>query len=601
MTPAARLLASLGSAILVLVLGVLMYASVSRERESRARVEHSHLTIDRTRSVLSDLKDAETGQRGYLLTGDEKYLAPYTRALSTMTADTAAVRALAKGNPGVQRGMDALTPLVHAKLAELASTIALRRSGDVAGATALVETDRGKVSMDSIRSVLATMEASERQNLASRDATEERHAFVVTMVLVVGTLAAFLIAILLNGILTRYAESQTAAAVKLDRQNRQLDEQNTQLEAQSLELELQNQQLQDQASELELQQQHLQDQAIELEAQNELLQQQTTELETQTEELQAATEELDARTEEAERQRALAESDRLAAEAANRAKSDFLTTMSHELRTPLNAIGGYVDLMELGIRGPVTVEQRNDLARIKRSGRHLLGLINDILNFAKLEAGKVEFRFSDLNLVELVAGVEALVAPQMRAKGIRVSYDRCDPAVMARGDAEKVQQIILNLLTNSLKFTPTDGEITISCARHENRAVISVGDTGCGIPSEKLNTVFEPFVQIDRRLASDSSSTVQSGVGLGLAISRELARGMGGDINAESRVGVGSVFTLVLPAPTSQSSASTDASPSRQAPESHDGYVDEDSSISSDRAWRAVFDGAQDGPETSSN
>jgi signal transduction histidine kinase len=568
--PLVHLVASLGTAVVVLILGALTYNSLTRVRASRAWVEHSHLTIDRTRGTLSDLKDAETGQRGFLLTGDETYLEPYTHALSALAADTSALRTLTRDNPAAQRRLDELAPLLHQKLAELDSTIVLRRGG-LPAALAIVETNRGKETMDAVRSSLGALEADERQLLASRALEEERYSRIVTLVLVGGTLAAFVIAIVLNGMLTRYAESQAASARELDRRNEQLDEQNTQLEAQALELELQNQQLQDQASELELQQQHLQEQATELEAQNEQLQQQASELEMQTDELQAITEELEERTDDAERARTTAGGARVTAEAANRAKSDFLATMSHELRTPLNAIGGYVELMELGIRGPVTSEQMGDLSRIKRSGRHLLGLINDILNFAKLEAGKVEFKLTDVSVFELVAGVEALVAPQMHAKGIHVSYDRCDPGVMARGDAEKVQQILLNLLTNALKFTAPGGEIKISCAGHEDGVVISVGDTGRGIPAEKLDSVFEPFVQVDRQLASDSASTVHSGVGLGLAISRELARAMGGNISAESRVGVGSVFTLVLPLATghvAEASHSANASNGRTHQES---------------------------------
>jgi signal transduction histidine kinase len=375
----------------------------------------------------------------------------------------------------------------------------------------------------------------------------------VTLVLIGGTLAAVLFAIVLNGLLTRYAEAQSVAA-------RALTLQNTRLESQALEVELQNQQLQEQASELELQQQHLYEQATELEAQNEQLQQQTTELERQTEELHLVTEALEGRTRESERARVTAEQAQLVAESANRAKAEFLATMSHELRTPLNAIGGYVDLMQLGIRGAVTPEQLDDLARIKKSGRHLLALINDILNFAKLEAGKVDFNVADTSLLDLVGGVEALVSPQMHAKGIRVVYERCESDIVTRADAEKVQQILLNLLTNAQKFTPSGGRIGITCAAADDVVSIAVSDTGRGIPADKLESIFEPFVQVDRHLATDTVPYSQRGIGLGLAISRELARAMGGDITAESILEQGSVFTLTLPRGTT-----VDASPNLAA------------------------------------
>ena len=535
-----RAIASSGVAIVVLIIGITTYRGITQTRAAGEWVEHTHLTIDRTRSILSYLKDAETGQRGFILTGDEAYLAPYTRALTALAADTSALRLLTSDNPVEQRRLDELVPLVSARLGELDYSMTLRRTQGLPAAVARLQTNRGKQAMDAIRALMATMETTERGLLATRSAEEERHAKIVTFVLVGGTLAAFLIAIVLNGMLTRYAESQTDAA-------RELDLQNTELESQALELELQNQQLLEQASELELQQQHLQELATELEAQNEQLHQQATELETQTENLQMTTEELEKRTAESERVRAAAEEAKLLAETANRAKADFLATMSHELRTPLNAIGGYVDLMELGIRGAVTSEQRDDLARIKRSGRHLLALINDILNFAKLEAGKVDFHIADASVLELVGGVEALVAPQMHAKGIRVSYERCESDIAVHADAEKVQQILLNLLTNAQKFTPSGGRIGIICTATGETVTITVSDTGRGIQASKLESIFEPFVQVDRHLISEHSPNSQPGIGLGLAISRELARAMGGDIIARSEVGVGSVFTLVLP------------------------------------------------------
>jgi signal transduction histidine kinase len=535
-----RVVASSGVAIVVLIIGLVTYGEIVRTRDAVAWVEHSHLTIDRTRATLWDLKDAETGQRGFILTGDEAYLAPYTNALTALAADTSALRLLTAESPLQQRRLDQLAPLVTARLAELDYTIDVRRTQGFNAALARLRTNRGKEIMDSIRTHVAAMEGTERSLLATRSVAEDHHADIVTVVLIGGTLAAVFFAIILNGLLTRYAASQADAA-------RELALQNGQLQSQALELARQNHQLGEQASELELQQQHLEEQTTELEAQNEQLHQQAVELETRTEELQVITDELGARTEESERARVAAEQAQRVAESANRAKADFLATMSHELRTPLNAIGGYVDLMELGIRGAVTAEQLDDLARIKRSGRHLLGLINDILNFAKLEAGRVDFHIVDASVLDLVGGVEALIAPQMHAKGIRVVCERCEPDIAAHADAEKVQQILLNILTNAQKFTPSGGRIAIACTATGDEVSIVVSDTGRGIPADKLGSIFEPFVQVDRHLSSDTVPHSQKGIGLGLAISRELARAMGGDIAARSDVGVGSAFTLTLP------------------------------------------------------
>ena len=243
------------------------------------------------------------------------------------------------------------------------------------------------------------------------------------------------------------------------------------------------------------------------------------------------------------RARSDAESARAEAERANKAKTEFLATMSHELRTPLNAIAGYVDLLDLEIRGPVTTQQREDLRRIQRSQQHLLGLINDVLNFAKLEAGQVEIHLMTVPVSALLGDIEQLVAPQLAAKGLAYTYIDDGTRLAVRTDEEKARQIILNLLTNAVKFTGANGEVTVRCVARNGFVEISVTDTGRGIPPDKLDTIFEPFVQIDRHITPAS----HQGVGLGLAISRDLARAMGGDIAVMSEVGVGSTFSLTLP------------------------------------------------------
>jgi signal transduction histidine kinase len=241
--------------------------------------------------------------------------------------------------------------------------------------------------------------------------------------------------------------------------------------------------------------------------------------------------------------RAEAEAARRVAEQANRAKSEFLAVMSHELRTPLNAIAGYAELMELGVQGPVSMDQREALERIQRSQRHLLGLINQVLNYARLETGNVRYTLVDVSADAMLRAAEALVFPQMQAKGLRYSYAGCDPMITVRADSEKLQQILLNLLGNALKFTDHSGEITVSAECTDDTVVVRVRDTGVGIPNEKLALIFDPFVQVDSRY-----TRTRDGIGLGLAISRDLARGMQGDLTVQSVVGVGSTFTLTLPA-----------------------------------------------------
>ncbi len=245
--------------------------------------------------------------------------------------------------------------------------------------------------------------------------------------------------------------------------------------------------------------------------------------------------------EAAARELAEAQLARSEAEASNKAKTDFLAVMSHELRTPLNAIGGYAELIEMGLRGPVTPAQLEDLRKIRRSQRHLLGLINDIMNFARLETGHVSLEPRDLSVNETLAVLDALTEPQVASKGIRYMRGRCDPGLTAWADEEKTRQILINLVSNAIKFTDHGGEISIDCEADASTVYFHVRDTGRGIPADKLEAIFEPFVQVNKRFTRDE------GVGLGLAISRDLARMMHGELTAESMLGAGSHFTLTLP------------------------------------------------------
>jgi PAS domain S-box-containing protein len=242
-------------------------------------------------------------------------------------------------------------------------------------------------------------------------------------------------------------------------------------------------------------------------------------------------------------QRAIEDARRLAEiQASNRAKSEFLTTLSHELRTPLNAIGGYAELLALDVGGSLTEAQRQYLERIRAAQQHLLALVNDLLSFTRMDAGGIAYNPEPVPVQALLRETEGMIRPQARKRGIRLGIGRCPPGAQVYSDRARTQQILLNLLSNALKFTPTGGRVRMGCTLTADQVSITVADTGPGIPQDKLEAIFEPFVQLGRTLTS-----AQEGVGLGLPISRQLARAMSGDLTVSNIPPDGAVFTLTLP------------------------------------------------------
>jgi PAS domain S-box-containing protein len=230
------------------------------------------------------------------------------------------------------------------------------------------------------------------------------------------------------------------------------------------------------------------------------------------------------------------------AEAANRIKTELFARLSHEFRTPLHAVSGYLEILQQNIHGGLNAEQRRDVGRIHQAQEHLLTLVNMILDFAKLEGGPIELTMAEIPIEETLRGAEALVAPQFAKKSVSYTHKSGDHSLTVFADREKVQQILVNLLANAVKFTPAEGSVELDWRVEDESLLVRVRDTGSGVPEDKIEQIFEPFVQLRA-----PGSVPSGGTGLGLAISRDLARAMGGDVTATSTPGVGSVFTLTLP------------------------------------------------------
>lgn len=227
---------------------------------------------------------------------------------------------------------------------------------------------------------------------------------------------------------------------------------------------------------------------------------------------------------------------------ATAAKSDFLASMSHELRTPLNSIIGFSDILHRGMAGDLSEEQERQIGMINRSGKHLLGLINDVLDLAKIEAGKTELHLTLVDVSALVLDAVEMVRPLAESKGLGLSVNIEGSAWELRSDADKIRQILLNLVSNAVKFTNSGG-VTVTMARPDDFTfLIAIADTGHGIAESELKRIFDAFSQI-----RTTDAVMPAGTGLGLSISREFAHLLGGEITVQSEIGVGSTFTLVLP------------------------------------------------------
>ncbi|MDQ6872109.1 MAG: CHASE3 domain-containing protein [Gemmatimonadota bacterium] len=661
---AQRRLLALVPVILVVLIGALTYERSRLVVADVVEVERSHEALEASESLLTRAIDAETGQRAYLLIGDETFLEPYRGARGDIGRALGDLRALVRDDPAQTTRVNAIERLVNDRFALLDSSILQRRAGRLNAAADSQSLLLGKDKMDRLRGVVAALQSHERSLLSERRTAERHGVATATAMIIVAAFLALLLSAFINMAIARALDDQDKANKELRRVNEDLERQSEQLEMQAVETESQAAELEATSEDLRSTNEALNrtTEAAELLSDASRVLSSTLDYEKTLEavarlavgdisdwctvdlvdsegeirqvvvahvdeerikwarelgkryppDYSAATgvgqvirtgrpeiypeipdEMLAAGAQDADhlaimrelrfksalivpmiargrtlgaltlvssaKGRSYGDADlALATElatraalaidnaqlyrsalAASEAKSAFLATMSHELRTPLNAIIGYQSLLKEGIDGPLNESQLNQLTRIRSSADHLLALIDEVLTFSRVEAGKEVVNREDVSLRSIVDDALTMIKPLAQVKGLPVRAEGED--VRLYTDGGKVRQILLNLLSNALKFSDS-GEIVVRSRPDGERASVSVMDTGIGIAAENLERIFDPFWQVEQR-----STRKVGGTGLGLSVSRTLARLVGGDIQVESEVGKGSTFTLSLP------------------------------------------------------
>jgi signal transduction histidine kinase len=470
-----------GLPLILIAIVLLLVQQMARSDENSAQIAQSNLVRNHLRGIYLFMVDAESSERGYLLTGKESFLASYNKALVRMPPSLANFRATVKKDPVQRAELAYFERIATRKMQKMGEMIALRRQGRGAQAIAMLQPSADKLPLaDVLFATSVKMHAIEKQRmarlLAERDDMFRRTTIFVSILVVALILfLAFGIAMLLANI--RENERVITAQKQSERERAHL----------------------------------------------------TDQLSAEKERLLATVAQLAAAKTEADN--------------ANRAKSEFLASMSHELRTPLNAILGFSEVIKDQMFGPVGHARYAEYAGdVHKSGQHLLDLINDVLDLSKIDAGKMELHEENFAVADLIEDASLLVRDRARGK-VDFSVAPCDSVLSVTADRRLVKQIILNLLTNAIKFTPPGGSVTIAAQYQLGRDLrITVTDSGIGMSEVEIERALQPYGQIDSKIARDSQGT-----GLGLPIARQLARLHGGDLVVRSQQGVGTVTALILP------------------------------------------------------
>jgi CheY-like chemotaxis protein/signal transduction histidine kinase len=531
--------------VLMALTALMFWRQENSSQEAKGWVMHTYEVRGHIRLLLGTIVEAEIGHRGYLITGNEDYLAPYEEALRDAPAtnlagiykeqhrsiaqEMALIKKVTVDNPSQQsttdelEGIDELEGVVKKLLDYMAVTIEARRAQGGKIVTEKPDLRKGKELMDGVRTLVRIMEAEESQLLAFRIEADEVNTRQNEWMTFSG-IALCYIALALS--IWLYQRSRFRAQTALLHYTQELEKREEELKMQQEELKASNE---------------------EIEASNEELEEKTKALEEQNAQIQQQSEEL------AEGQKVIEEKVR-EVERASKYKSEFLANMSHELRTPLNSLLILSKLLASNEEGNLTEEQIEEANVIHNGGLELLGLINDILDLSKVEAGKLTLTPEDIALDGIVKHMQQQFAPVAKDRGVAFPVKVADDLPQTlHTDAQRVEQILKNLLSNAFKFTE-QGSVTLEIRRPEktetqrtsldisNAIAFSVIDTGIGIEASKFKDIFEAFQQED-----GSIDRHYGGTGLGLTIARKFAHMLGGEIHVASQKGEGSHFTLVLP------------------------------------------------------